>query len=1777
MHSMLSGFYDYIANRINTFFQTQAAGGLLQSAESFCLKLDDDDMVDHVYSSLHKLADSKGIRGFYSLRCMDGSFYRTFSLIVKGTEVIIAAQSNGMTNDFLGATLRNAANESGKPLLMITAHPIDSALSGSRDMSAKGMPFYPDNLIADIKNLIDTSTMLSKVEKRILQFELYRNEKDVFSDKSSLYEYRELLAIMESGKIEDDMFPGFRLFSIDGKKDFTTYGDNQIDKEIRKDNDFFERIDRSIRFGNLDNDLSADFDDGFIRRLTAEKNKNLDQWSRLITYQQVLRAYAKKQEQKNKPLQIEKEDIFAYRDIELNQYKDDDELFIRNEGSQKARKRTKSILIFNPDNYETVHVKIVCNIKLPNQGIKCDVVKFERDHNDLIFPFEKEDLGFHRIKLEDLTNKITYVLKVCILGISPKYLIPTIKTSFVIDYKDNKKKCKIRILGMRTDLSFNQGGDLSQTEKLEDNKTYDCDYQTRLNIYSSEEELSNFGNGINIDVNFAGVVVPFVLYPDEAKSVEITGRRILRDKFADESSFVLSGDGQIQRDAQEYFVKGQLQKEISLENNIIKGKILSGSIAGFRNDNGTFIRKDDFNISKDLLQAYTDLLETYETKQTTPTLAFIGDKEIEDSARRYLSAFMDEFSSLTGKVPLNEEQQNALLIGTLTVGPDMDEILLTPFHPLNIAYQLSLLNEKGFELAPDVIVERLSSIYLLPFIQRRKRVYRVSDQLYSMEWKHYAPVENKKYMGGRKYVSKLVEDKVDEFVGHFRYIFDDINNRSIRLNLINMGDCSEILQGIAQYYCHVIKKSPDIDKLLQFHICVYTNNFMDNAFNYLKNRNELKAFLDGHRLSLDPGTAMSDLEDILAKNVFCYFKEDKGDNYSYSHITFYEMESEITSEVAMMDQIATGVSLGGILSGVPSSRYGQKYRTGFGSKYAKSTDLEKVAELLNSLSQVGDSGNPYQAGVGISTQIDESAEKKMKFVYSSSNWVVFVDPKVDLDFFCEKEAHNDLLIIHYSDQYTSSSGYDAITVTHKSKQYSNVIKEYLQEKGLQANQDDISNVINLFNAINGDWLLRLVSSKRVIGINKDSTFSREKISIVAAIKLMLAYLKHPDILWVPISMEEMLRVSGGAGLSQSEGILSAKNLGFEKGPTSDDLLFVGIHEDQGKLNVYFYPTEVKTGNNDSSVISKAFEQVSTTARGLENALNPSEADPTSISYKVNRNFMMQLVINSCKKMKVYHVDDTQNWDLVLDRYREQLLNEEYIISNNIREVIGNGAVLSFKKGAAEQRSSFKEDVINLIEMPETDEYSLILKSVQDIAVLLDSRESEMVLLSRLNVSGLTGSTEHLQTTPYLNNEHNVQEEQNPDPKESEAEYVKKDEPGSQNDDTEQVAEADVLKNGMKIVFGTNLLDGKSVIWEPNDTDRVFHTNTGIIGTMGTGKTQFTKSLITQLYHEQKNNVNGLPLGILIFDYKGDYNASKADFVQAVNASVFQPFHLPFNPLALTKSNVQKPLLPIHAANSFKDTLSKVYGLGAKQQDTLFRCILDAYHRRGIQEDDPGSWNIPAPTFETVYSIYANDEDIKKTDSLAAAMNKLHQFQVFEAVSDKTKSLFDLLNGVVVIDLSGYDPDIQSLVIAITLDLFYSQMQAAGSSKLEGKYRQLTKLVLVDEADNFMSQGFPSLKKILKEGREFGVGTILSTQFLKHFGSGDDDYSKYILTWVVHNVADLKPSDVDFVFNTEPKGIEEQKLFNDIKQLKKHHSIVKIGTGSPQYIEDLPFWKLMAKS
>ena len=380
-------------------------------------------------------------------------------------------------------------------------------------------------------------------------------------------------------------------------------------------------------------------------------------------------------------------------------------------------------------------------------------------------------------------------------------------------------------------------------------------------------------------------------------------------------------------------------------------------------------------------------------------------------------------------------------------------------------------------------------------------------------------------------------------------------------------------------------------------------------------------------------------------------------------------------------------------------------------------------------------------------------------------------------------------------------------------------------------------------------------------------------------------------------------------------------------------------------------------------------------------------------------------------------------------------------------------------------------------------------------------------------------------------------------------------------------------DGMSILLGTQTENGEELRLYPNDTSVMMHNNIGVIGTMGTGKTQFIKSLITQIRLHQSHNFGGSPVGIMIFDYKGDYNHTKPEFVRATGAFVTKAYKISYNPFALSLKENSVPLLPLHTANGFTDTLSRIYGLGPKQAMLLRDCIMEAYERRGIKKADESTWKFAPPTFSDVYRIYEERKPSSVNDSLTAVMSKLDSFEIFESDGRKTVPFSRLMDKVIVFDLSAYDEDIQNLVIAITLDQFYTTMQSLGSSRTDGRFRQLRNFILVDEADNFMKKGFPSLKKIMKEGREFGVGVILSTQSLSHFSGSSDDYSRYILTWVVHNVSDLNRSDVEYILKQPKKSTESEEIYFAVKNLEKHHSVVKIANNDPTVIEDKPFWQL----
>ena len=249
---MLNEFYNYIANNTLSFFQAKASS--MQPGERYCLKLDNEEMVEGVDRALRNTTAVNHIQGVFDY----GTVYSTFTIKLSAKlEVVVASKINGMTDDFL-ATLRNAELTNNHfPILMITYSALDTISSGTGDLSANGMPFHASSIIAKIEDDIQNA-QLSVQDKTLLELELERKQMDRFSDKSSLYEYADLLTVLGRGYVQPSDYP---LFSLLPDPDAAHLLDPKKIRDRFQDNHkLFERIDRVVKHGNIADDLEKEFD-----------------------------------------------------------------------------------------------------------------------------------------------------------------------------------------------------------------------------------------------------------------------------------------------------------------------------------------------------------------------------------------------------------------------------------------------------------------------------------------------------------------------------------------------------------------------------------------------------------------------------------------------------------------------------------------------------------------------------------------------------------------------------------------------------------------------------------------------------------------------------------------------------------------------------------------------------------------------------------------------------------------------------------------------------------------------------------------------------------------------------------------------------------------------------------------------------------------------------------------------------------------------------------------------------------------------------------------------------------------------------------------------------------------------------------------------------------------------------------------------------------------------------------------------------------------------------
>jgi hypothetical protein len=342
-------------------------------------------------------------------------------------------------------------------------------------------------------------------------------------------------------------------------------------------------------------------------------------------------------------------------------------------------------------------------------------------------------------------------------------------------------------------------------------------------------------------------------------------------------------------------------------------------------------------------------------------------------------------------------------------------------------------------------------------------------------------------------------------------------------------------------------------------------------------------------------------------------------------------------------------------------------------------------------------------------------------------------------------------------------------------------------------------------------------------------------------------------------------------------------------------------------------------------------------------------------------------------------------------------------------------------------------------------------------------------------------------------------------------------------------------------------------------------NIGVVGDLGTGKTQLLKSLIRQITQSQSAN-RGIKPRILIFDYKKDY--SSADFVEAVGAKVVKPYRMPLN-LFDTTGMVDSMVPWLDRFKFFADVLDKIFsGIGPVQRDKLKQAVKRAY------ESADASGRMPS-----LYDVHAEYRSMLagKADSPLAIIDDLVDSEVFTREPLSGASFATFFDGVVVVSLAamGQDDRSKNMVVAIMLNMFYEHMLGIPKRPFLGSDPQLRAIdsyLLVDEADNIMQYEFDVLRKLLLQGREFGVGVVLASQYLRHFKVNATDYREPLLTWFIHKVPNVTPSELSGLGLTTDLG----ELAERVKTLPNHSLLFKSYGAHPEIIRGLPFFELMAR-
>ena len=1679
MLNMLNQFYNYMARKLISYLKHEK----VKAGERYYLQFDHLDNVQDFYSVL-KATD---IAHPFMYQHEEGSPYETFYLDIHGIRVIVAATINGVTPDYL-VTIRNLVSEQtgegyNTALISMSHLSLDSIQGGSKDLQSKGMPFNIRMVTQYIKDELNEENTFSTAEKELIHFHLDKKLEDLVV-QTTIWDYADVIALFYKGKIEQTDFKTLNLFPDPELNKGTYIKPADIQTRLQENARLYELVQRIHDYETLDTELDKYFDD----KMAAKLKK--DDW-----YKNDLMP-VKASYDKHKEIHLD------YLDAQTKKLNKKVDFWERAHSETKAGKRKRHIIVFNQQGSSSVEMEFEFDDYLKKQYVHKKSESYCETSGKKLkvcLPIEEEKVQFHQIKYRHKNeSKSNYEFNFCIVPFSSDTLTG-IETKYEVKYKSAASSIFLHYTGEEIIIGTGETSANHQIKEAYETIEKEEGVSLVLDMDAGAWEDDRLAFTLKIGQSF----LPFEIRDSDVRAIPIDARRVAKLKREKRAHFVLEQD-MVRQETSTYYPHDDFKIKLSMEQKWVdsNAKLM---------EHDTLIA--DLTLPEEVLEAYEAYLSYFSTRNLLPSLSYMDD-ELIVLARAYIKRVSEEIAAIEEDTLMTEKQMNLFKLGIVI---DNDRLWLTPVHPLNVAYQLYMEEKLHDEELDYVILNRLHPNNLLPFIYAPDDVlYRPSLTNKFAEWHEYEPEKQISIGTANEFLAKVVEEKIRQFVTHFDYLFLSSSKSPLLLNVVEINNDKEVVRGIFNFMKDKLE-SLGPDHILPIEVALYRNHDSQSAFELLsaiQTPSELKEVFNIDINSKDIDAA--DVLRLIRENIHYYQNEIKDNmEFHYSHISFFKLPTQDIEVSHPMNQMDAGISLNGLLSSVAAISSESDYRTGFGLLNGPENPsyLVDIASGYNELAfnMKNEGKNSYSKNKAIVMSTSSHKQELLKNLYRASFWVTFVEPGVDLDYF--QDSTNNLLVIHYNDQHTSSDRYDAITVTDKSSQYKKVIKEYIQDNAFAISDYNIDQAIKAFNSINGEWLLRVIGSK--------GHFAREKISIVSAMKYLESYLYHPSITWIPVSLEEILRVAAAVNLTKRDGIFSTKNL-KSFGKHSDDILMMGLEKQGEQLLLYLYPVEVKIGRLQTS---KAHIQIEKTAQLFKEFLM-DKPDEHSFRKKFYRNFFAQILLSNAKKIYSNRLWTKEKYDEIHD-LKAQLLNDDFTVGEHLEGYIGKGAVLHFRNNSGFRSAELNNDILNLMFIEE-DAYAGLSTSIETIiekmdkglmdfnpdkllvnqyvsnnhqVKIKDDQASNKVDTDKVSFDRTDAVSNEKEDQPSNNLQDEVAEEktdyrvnppENHDDGQNESDGTEEEdsEPSTNEEDyTSNLIERDSVDNlsleNIRVPIGVMHGSNQVIHWEFGHKN-LANRHLFITGGSGQGKTYFIQCLLWELARHDISSI--------IIDYTDGFKKSqledefKENLGNRLEQFIVLAKKFPINPFKRNKKELDEDLFidedDSDVAERMKNVIGSIYTtLGPQQLNSIYQAVM-----KGMSIYDEKM------SFEILRELLEEDGSGPAKTALSQ-MNLLIDKNPFDSSQDMDWSFLEKEKGkVFIIQLTGYSPDVQKLITEFILwDLWYYKLQHGN--------KRIPFPAVLDESQRLdFSNNSPSAK-ILTEGRKFGWSGWFATQSTKGF-SGD---------------------------------------------------------------------------